>query len=251
MLTLLHMTSVARLRATDAYTSSASSPPPALRLVGGAQAPRPVLDPAQLTYHLLRPREAGPADLPLLGLAYECWGSVWREHFLERDNTDYLPSDDFTRQDEIGALFHGWECVGMTFYRWVDLTNPIYADDSYFRVWPRSALETACASGKRLCIGSNLTVSPRWRNAKNVSAKRVLLALAVERFLRADADTMVGKMRNDRNMNELGFELGFERIERDVLLHGGPCDLVAFYRGKSRRGTLDPANEDVIRGLLP
>jgi hypothetical protein len=235
------------VRDIDTSSSTVSSQ----HLVDGTKSPRPAIDPERLSYHLLRPREAGPADVPVLGVAYECWRSVWKEFLLERDKAGYLPSDDFTRQDEIGVLFHGWECIGMTFHRRVDLSNAIYADDSCFRVWPRSVLDAACAAGKRLFIVGNLTVPPRWRNAQNISVKRVVGALAIERYLKSDADTLVATMRNDRNMNKGAFELGFELIHEGVMLHGCPCDLVAFYRGKSRRLPLNEANEAVVRSLCP
>jgi hypothetical protein len=242
------MSSVARLRAGPV---SYNAPRPELALVGRNEVEeRAVVRPEALSYRLLTPRHAGPMDLPLLGAAYECWSSVWKEHLLERDKVEYLPSDDFTRQDEIGVLFHGWECVGMTFYRWVDLTNPVYADDSYFRVWPRAAIEAACSAGPRLCIGSNLTLAPRWRKAIGCSVKQLLLALAIERFLRSDSDAMVGQMRNDRGMNKVGIQLGFGLLQERVLLHGGPCDLVAFYQ-QSRRQPLDAATEAIIAALSP
>lgn len=246
------MNNVARTTFSGMHDIATSSPDTtSLHRVDATEAPRPVIDPGQLSYHLLRPREVGPADVPIIGVAYECWSSVWKGLLLERDRTDYLPSDDFTRQDEVGALFHGWECIGTMFYRWIDLSNAIYADDSYFRVWPRSAIDAACTAGKRLCIASNLAVSPRWRNAQNISVKRVLLALEIEHFLKSDADTLVGTVRNDRNMNKLGFELGFELLHEGATLHGSPCDLVAFFRGQSRRLPLNDAHEAVIRSLCP
>jgi hypothetical protein len=247
------MSSVARLRADLVHSRSQ---PPELALVAGGEGrgesdARGVIRPDALSYHRLKPDGAGPADIPLLGAAYECWSAVWKEHLYERDKLEYLPSDEFTRQDEIGVLFHEWECVGMTFYRWVDLTNPVFADDSYFRVWPAAALKAACARGPRLCIGSNLTVAPRWRRAIGCSVKQLLLALAIERFRRSGADAMVGKMRNDRGMNKVGLQLGFERLEEGVFLHGGPCDLVAFYRQSSQRPMLDATTEGVITALRP
>ncbi len=40
--------------------------------------PRLVIQPEAIKYHLLRPREAGPADLALFREAYGCWSEVWR-----------------------------------------------------------------------------------------------------------------------------------------------------------------------------
>jgi hypothetical protein len=212
---------------------------------------RPIVQAEALSYHLIRPREAGPMDVPLLGAAFDVWTDVWNEHLRERDNVDHVYSDDFTRQDEIGALFHGWECVGMTGYRWVDLANPMSRDDSYFRVWPDEAIASACAKGTRVCVGSMLTVPRAWRRATGHSIKELLLALAIERFRRSDAETLVGTMRNDRSMDKLGYRLGFKPVARGLPFHGGTVDLVVFHREGGTRPPLEAASEAVLRRLAP
>ena len=192
--------------------------------------------------------------LPLLAEAYDCWSKTWNQMLADLAPTNFLPSDDFTRQAELGAIFHDWECTGMTAYRWVDLSNRIYHDDSYFRHWPGDAIDAACKLGSRVCIGSNLLVAPHWRNATGCSVKELLLALAIERFLDAgDSDVLVGTMRNNRGMNALGYRLGFECLARDVVFYGEHVrvDLVAFYRKTSKRGRLDAETEDLVRKLYP
>jgi hypothetical protein len=213
--------------------------------------PRAVLRSEALTYHLLRPQQAGPADIPLLGEAYRCWSEVWKQTLEELDHLNHVPSDDFTRQDVIGAIFHEWECIGMTSFRWVDLANPVYKDDSYFSAWPRPCENAVCAAGTRVCIGSNLTVAAPWRHANGGSVKEILLALAVDRFLRSDADVLAGTMRNDRGMNALGYRMGFEQLAHDVTHHGVSVDLVAFYRRTGTRGPLDADAEALVQKLLP
>jgi hypothetical protein len=221
-----------------------------LRPVSGI-VPRAQIRPEALSYHILKPNHAGPADLPLLGEAYRCWSSVWKQTFNELDGAKYVPSDDFSRQDEIGAIFHEWECIGLTSYRWVDLSAAIYKDDSYFAVWPKESLDAACSAGTRMCIGSSLTVAAPWRNANGASVKDLLLTVAVDRFLQSDADTMVGTMRNNRGMNTLGYRLGFKPLAQDIVYHGVTVDLVAFYRRSCKRLPLDQPAEALVQKLLP
>lgn len=210
---------------------------------------RSTIRPEQLSYRILDPRAAGPMDRPLLGEAYECWSSVWADHLRERDGVDSVPSDNFTRQHEIGALFHDWECIGMTAFRWVDLSNPMFRDDSYFQVWPQHVVDAACSRGSRVCIGSNLTVSFPWRNANGVSVKGMLLALAIERLLCSDADALVGTMRNDRGLDQAAYRLGFKTLYQGAELHGGPVDLVGFDRETSRRQPLAGEAELILARL--
>jgi hypothetical protein len=185
----------------------------------------------RFAYHLLDPRAAIGANRPRLLEAYACWRAVWETTLRELDNADRVFSDDFTRQDELGSLFYGDRCIGLTGYRWADLALPPYAEDSYFKVWPVEALADAISGGSRICIGSNLTVLPNWRGALDgYSVKEILMTLAVRRFLASDADTMVGTMRNDRGMNHLVYRLGARPVLENISHHGVQVDLVTFSR---------------------
>jgi len=213
--------------------------------------PRAVVVPGALSYHLLQPHAAGPADLPLIGEAYRCWGEVWQETFAELENRRDLPSDDFTRQHEVGALFHGYECIALTFYRWIDLSSPISRADSYFSVWPESVRDQASAYGSRVCVGSNFTISAPWRRAAGCSLKDVLMGLVIERFLQSDASALVGTMRADRGMSRLADRLGFRKLQQGVIHHGVDVDLVAFFRDRCTRPVNDEADEAIIQALRP
>jgi hypothetical protein len=212
---------------------------------------RPVVEADLLSFHRLSPRQAGAIDLPLLGSAYQCWSDVWKQTFAELEGRSGLPSDDFTRQDEIGTLFHGYECVALFFSRRVDLSSPLAQDDSYFSVWPKEARQAACARGSRVWVSSNITIHPNWRKPANLSLSRLLCALIIERFLLSDADVLVGTMRNDRSMNTVTYGLGAQPLVRNVIHHGVPVDLVAFYRQDCVRQPLDERTEALVQALKP
>jgi hypothetical protein len=213
--------------------------------------PRAVIRPDLLSYHLLRPRDVGVAEVPLVGEAYRCWSEVWRETFRELENRSDLPSDDFTRQDEVGAIFHGYECVALSFFRWVDLRSPMIKDDSYFSVWPQRARDSACADGTNVCISSNFTLAAAWRRASGCSLKDVLAALVVERFLVSDAAALVGTMRNDRRMNDLAASVGLRPVAKGVLHHGVEVDLMVYHRTSCSRPPASPLQESIIQALRP
>ena len=211
--------------------------------------PRPAVRPEALSYHRLHPRAAGIADAPLLGEAYRCWRDVWKTTLRELDNLPDVPSDEFTRQDEIGALFHDYECIGLTGFRWVDTSQPMFLDDSYFKIWPTSASDAARAFGPIACILSNLTVSPAWRRARGPRVMELLGCLSVDRFVQSDGDVLVGTPRVDRGVNRLCYRLGFRSLMSDVVHHGVNIDLVAFYRRVSERLPLSSAVEALVTGL--
>ena len=215
------------------------------------EAARAVVHLPALSYHGLDPRNVGPADVPLMGEAYRCWSDVWKQAFYELENSRELPSDDFTRQHEVGALFHGYECIALSFFRWIDLSSPIDQDDSYFAVWPSGARESACAQGSKICISSHFTIAAPWRRARGCSLKDVLAALVVERFLVSDADAMVGTMRNDRGMNAVVYRTGFQPILENVIHHGVEVDLTAFFRASCVRTPTSPVDEAIVQALRP
>jgi hypothetical protein len=212
---------------------------------------RAVVQPELLSYHLLRPRDVGVAEVPLIGEAYRCWSEVWKEAFQELENRTDLPSDDFTRQDEVGAIFHGYECVALSFFRWVDLGSPLIQDDSYFSVWPQSARDAACTDGANICISSNFTLAAPWRRASGCSLKDLLAALVVERFLVSDAVALVGTMRNDRLMNALAYSVGLRPVVKNVIHHGVEVDLMVYHRSSCSRPPASPREESVIQALRP
>ena len=204
------------------------------------------LDAAKLTYRLLHPQTASGVERWHLTAAYQCWDRVWSETLRELDNASRVFSDDFTRQDELGSLFHEETCVGLTCFRWVDINLEHNQNDSYFKPWPASALRSLAIEGPRVCIGSNLTVLPEWRGSSpGFSVKGVLMGFAVERFLASDADAMTGTMRNDRGMNGLVYELGASPLMRNVVHHGVMVDLVVF----SRRALLAPSGRGEVDAL--
>jgi hypothetical protein len=213
--------------------------------------PRAVIRPELLSYHLLRPGHVGVAEVPLVGEAYRCWSEVWKEAFRELESRSELPSDDFTRQDEVGAIFHGYECVALSFFRWVDLGSPMIQDDSYFSVWPQSARDAARADGPFVCISSNFTLAAPWRRASGCSLKDILAALVVERFLVSDAHSLVGTMRNDRRMNDLAYSVGLRPVLKGVIHHGVEVDLMLYRRGSCSRPPAAPLEESVIQALRP
>lgn len=212
--------------------------------------PRAVIDPAQLTYRILRPGRAGSADVPLLGEAYRLWSEVWHQTLLELDDVRRVPSDEFTRQDEVGAIFHGYECIALSVFRWVDLSHPMSWGDSYFSVWPAEARNKACRDGSHICIGSNITIAPSWRNATGCSLKNVLAGLIIERFVSSDrGDAMVGTMRKDRGMDKLMDRVGAERLGFAVKHHGVDVELFAYFRATNTRPPFEATDEAVVARL--
>jgi hypothetical protein len=194
-----------------------------------------------LSYCVLRPHEPTCRERARLERAYACWQKVWSAMLSDLDGTELKFSDDFTRQDEIGALFLGDDCVGLSGYRWLDLSLSLARKDSYFAPWPPELLDEIAAQTPRVCIGSNLVVSAPFRDLlAPLKLGEVLLALAVRRFKESAAQIMLGTMRNNRAMNSHAYRFGARPLQTNVMSHNVPVDLVAFERDAACSINLPP-----------
>lgn len=199
------------------------------------------------SYHLMCPRSVDAAERERMVRAHLCWRDTWGAMLWDLDGEELRFSDDFSRQDEIGALFNGNECVGLSGYRYVDLSLPWQRVDSYFQPWPPELVEQIAAATPRVCIGSNLVVAPSWRGSLTpMRVSEMLLALAVQRYAESDAQIMLGTMRNDRRMNHVSYRMGARPLRTNVMHHHVAVDLVMF-----TRNTVDDIGLPPIRWVRP
>jgi hypothetical protein len=177
------------------------------------------------------------AEASVVAAAYEFWHDTWFRTLRQLDAIEHLASDDFARQDTILVLSHGGRCIAVTCLRWMNRSNGIGRDDSYFRTWPREALESI---GPMVAITSNTAIAEDYRRARvecgDLPPRRlseITLALAVRRFETTGLPELVGVARNNRKMDDVAAALGFETIGR-VVMHGIDSDIMRLRRGKPR-----------------
>ena len=220
------MTQNTKTEAADQYAQSGPSPllsKPKMRRTAVAEA---------LRYHLFKPRAP---EHPLALVAYATWRDQWLNTLREVAGTSRLFSDEFTRQDEIGALYQDGHCVAVTALRLVDRSTIVGREDSYFEPWPPHAL-TSVGHGL-VGISSNTLVHPEWRGGEvtlsedgaNAALRLPLaiLALTQRRFAELGVVSMMGVARNDRAMNHIGAALGARKVGQ-ILVHGAESDLLCF-----------------------
>jgi hypothetical protein len=181
---------------------------------------------------------------------YACWREVWEDHRKELGKDLY--SDEFTRQDEVLALFHKGECTALTFFKWVDFNETPVKDDSYFEIWPEMALHKLCKKGKRVIVCSQFTVHFNYRKSSlDVSWKDLLMGLLVERFRHSDADAMTGTMRLSKNMGATTYKTGAVPIIQGLVYKGEETvDLVGFYQD-SVKDSVVPGIAELIKLIFP
>jgi hypothetical protein len=154
---------------------------------------------------------------------------------VELNNTEYMPSDNFTRQDEVLALFYKGECAGVTFFKWIDGNELPVIDDSYFKHWPEIAFRKLCLQGNHLVISSQFTLNFNFRkNFMNLPWKDLLMALVAKRFVLSGCDAMAGTTRLAKNVGEVAYRTGASSLIKSMAFANEEdrVDLVAWYSGK-------------------
>lgn len=166
--------------------------------------------------------------------AFKSWHETW-DDFLhqEHHSPEKLNSNEFTRQDEVLALFYQGECFAVTFFKEVNWDDPTAHLDAYFNPWNNEAIEGLTARGKNILICSQFTVSKYFRARKaNVPWKYILSAFNMKRFLESTADAMTGTMRVKKGMGRMSVEAGATPLALSVVCadhEEEPADLVAFF----------------------
>ena len=187
-----------------------------------------------LRYYII-PGEGVPKEhWGLYSEAYRMWRAVWSKTFQELDGADSITSDNFTRQDWIGAIFHFDRCVAMSVHHDANFNLPAAAEDSYFEAWTPEALSQLTRDGKNVLICSHLTVDPEYRGeiADALTLKNLTMALSVRLLLQSDYDVMTGTMRNNRGAQRTAYATGATPIMANAQMHGVDVDLVGWYRNE-------------------
>jgi hypothetical protein len=179
-----------------------------------------------LTTIVLDPSNVHSRDLTE---AYDLWLTVWQKTFKELGKSSLINSDDFSRQDEIVALFDGSTCAALSFGRIVDTDSSIARHDSYFDAWAFGDTDHLKQNGSLVYISSYFTVAEEYRGT---DTKDQLMRALIRQFECSRADVLAATTRNDRCVNKLVARYGFETIRTGAVMHGVDVDLMAYFRGQ-------------------
>ncbi len=157
-------------------------------------------------YLLSGNRRDNPKNLhSVYAKSFACWYDTWNDYFHGEYQTNVkLASTEFTRQDDILALFYKGECFGVTFFKEVDWDDPTASLDAYFQPWTPEAIEGLTSKGNKVIICSQFTIAKSFRSIKtDISWKHILCGFTMTRFLNSDAHAMTGTMRISKGMHKV------------------------------------------------
>lgn len=185
------------------------------------------------SYTLLPLRPPLLAYSELYREAYRCWLQVWESVYRKFDIPHLFFSDNFSRQDEVSAIYLEGRCIGVTMHRIVDFSIFDFSRDSYFVDWTSEDIDKLLAHGPKIFLANHLAVDPAFRNFReNLHFKCVFMNFVGRRFLETDCDTVGMITRRDRAVNDESTKIGSTLIRgnADYLKGKDKVDLVAVYR---------------------
>jgi hypothetical protein len=166
--------------------------------------------------------------------SFKCWHETWDDFYhSEHHSSAKLNSNEFTRQDEIIALFYEGECFALTFFKEVNWKDTTAALDAYFNPWTPEAILGLLQKGDNILICSQFTVAKNFRNRKvDIPWKYILSGFNMKYFLESSADAMTGTMRVKKGMGRMSVEAGATPLALGVICkdhEDEPADLVGFF----------------------
>ena len=166
--------------------------------------------------------------------AFECWHETWDDFYHgEHHSAGKLNSNEFTRQDEVLALFYNDECFAITFFKEVNWSDKSASLDAYFNAWTSEALDLLRQRGDQVLICSQFTVAKNFRNRKtDIPWKSILFSLSIKCFLESKNDVMTGMMRVTKGMGKMSVMAGGTLLAENVVCadhENEPADLIGFF----------------------
>lgn len=191
-----------------------------------------------LQYFLLpaKPPFGSPAT-EIQNLAFEFWMQQWKRVFEKISPGEKPKADDFLRQDYMSVVMHGSQVVALHFYSFFDLQQKAAQAHSYFaNSYTPTALKVMEEKGAKSTMSFEyFTVSPEWRNsASGISLAATLLCLGFKVFEESGADVALGVCRVDVGVAKLCYDAGGIPLDKNLTLHGVPCDLVGIFQGQQK-----------------
>ena len=164
--------------------------------------------------------------------AFKLWNDVYIETREEVDPKLPTPSDSFSRQHEIIAIYDGDRAIATACHRYVDLRHTYVLRDSYFlnSIWPQSVRENLPNLGNTCALGSHIFLDKDYRKSRcALNIKEIICNLSFTQVNAAQPDMLVGMMRSDRGLSNLLQKQGGHVLYKDTNWYQIPVDLVVFY----------------------
>lgn len=189
------------------------------------------LKPEDLKYYLFPERGLDHSYRRLHDETFKTWLETWAEAREELGVKPDLPSDGFTRQTKIGAVFHDMKCIALSGFNELDFSFSSARKDSLLSSWSDSDYGPLTEFGSKVMIGGYLTVAKEYRGPLigGKKLKDVMVALCVRTLLDSNCDVMTGTMRCNRGTDKSAYLNGATFLAKGSMFDV-EVDKVGFFR---------------------
>jgi len=189
-----------------------------------------------LNYVILPGRFCAEQHLTLFERSYAFWANNWNAVFKELKTDVTVSPDNFFKQDLIPVITHGDTIVAIHLYSLYDLRADCNLDHSYLHHNFNSGYFSALRKRGFQAVMSmeSLFVNSEYRrSATGLSFMEILISLGQKVFSELTrAQAIIAPARSDVKVAQTAYGLGFEPVERNVILNNVPVDLITCTRDK-------------------
>ncbi len=159
----------------------------------------------------------------------------WRDFW----NAIYAPShkvsaDDFFRQKFIPIVTFKNEIVAMHLYTVFNPKSYVAMEHSYFTAYPKEFFEYLKLNNVKSVMSiESLTVNSDWRKSKiGLSLGETLIGCSLKFLDPLNIEAVIAPTRNDRGVNTMCYNFGFDCYKSALDFHGFEADLVVGFKNK-------------------
>ena len=168
--------------------------------------------------------------------AYELWIDTWTPYTKKMGVENYT-ADHFQVQDSIICVFHKKECVGVQFFKHVNLDLPGADNLAGFTPWTEEGIEWLKNISSDLVLATNLCITPKFRGwVDGIRWKYAIAYFTVKEFYHhyPHIPLMVAAVRRSKNVHKAYQDMGSIPVEKRVPFDKfkSYVDLIYFTRDK-------------------
>ncbi len=195
---------------------------------------------ASLRYVLLPSKLApGHTATGLHNQAFTWWTDFWDDVYQSVGAPDRTNADMFRRHDVFSIVLAGDRIAAMLTCTHLNFDLAADRNHGFFRnqFTPRAQKAVDSLSVRDVMIMECFGVAKEWqRRSNNVSMGLVLLSLSQNFFLETSAEVWFGVARADVGAAKICYSIGAIPLDKGVVVHEAPSDMIAVPRGKASIG---------------
>lgn len=189
-----------------------------------------------MKYSVLLKNNLNTETAELYDRAFQFWFQSWSSYYKILDPSFKPNADDFFRQDFVIVLEEQEKIAAIHLYSIFDLRSQKITLQSYLNYNFNDIFFAEMRRRKQMKVMTmeSLFVDPAFRKSAVGFPIAHVIACLGQRVFRdlTDCDAIIAPARNDVKIAQIGYQIGFDALQKDIPLHGVSVDLIYCLRNK-------------------